>query len=266
MKLARRLFLALAALSFGAGATMAHAANALDTIKQRKTILVAVDIGMPPYGMVDDQARQVGSDVEAAKLLAQDLGVALEIVPVSGPNRVPFLLSRKADVVMASFSITDERKKVIDFSAPYGVVPVVVGGPASGRVATFSDLSGKAIAVTRGTMSDHELSRGSKDVPGVVIVRYEDDATTNTAVATGQQDFIATAPSVISAVKKANPSRDIVPKFAMKSYPYGIGLRKNEPELKAWLDGWVKTNFKNGKLNEIFTRHFGMPLPPEVLQ
>lgn len=266
MKLTRRLYFALAALSLAAGATAAHAANSLDTIKQRKTILVAVDIGAPPYGMIDDQARQVGSDVEAAKLLAKDLGVALQIVPVTGPNRVPFLLSRKADVVMASFSITEDRKKVIDFSEPYGVVPIVVGGPASAKVTSFADLSGKTIAVTRGTTSDQELTRGSKGVPGVGIVRYEDDATTNTAVATGQQDFIATPPSVISAVKKANPSRDIVPKFAVKAYPYGVGLRKNEPELKAWLDGWVKTNLNNGKLNEIYKRYFGMPLPSEVLQ
>ncbi|SCU73421.1 ABC transporter periplasmic protein [Cupriavidus necator] len=266
MKFTRRLFLGLAALLLGVGATMAHAANALDTIKQRKKILVAVDIGGPPYGMIDEQARQVGSDVEAARLLAQDLGVTLQIVPVSGPNRVPFLLSRKADVVMASFSITEDRKKVIDFSEPYGVVPVVIGGPASAKVASFADLSGKTIAVTRGTTSDQELTRGSKGIPSVSIVRYEDDATTNTAVATGQQDYIAAPPSTILAVKKASPSRDIASKFAMKAYPYGIGVRKNEPELKAWLDGWVKTNLKNGKLDEIYKRYFGMSLPPEVLQ
>lgn len=266
MKLNRRIFSALAALMLGAGATVAHAANALDAIKQRQKILVAVDIGAPPYGMVDDQARQVGSDVDAAKQLAQDLGVALEIVPVTGPNRVPFLLSRKVDVVLSSFSINEERKKVIDFSEPYGVVPVVIGGPATAKVTSFADLAGKTIAVTRGTTNDLELTRGSKDVQGVTIVRYEDDATTNTAVATGQQDFIATPPSVIAAVKKANPARDIQIKFVMKTYPYGVGLRKNEPDLKAWLDSWVKKNLKNGKFNEMYMRYHGMPLPPEMLQ
>lgn len=69
------------------------------------------------------------------------------------------------------------------------------------------DLAGKSVAVTRGTTSDMELTRGVKDVGNVTIVRYEDDATTNTAVSTGQQDYLAAAPSVIPAVKKAKPCR-----------------------------------------------------------
>lgn len=66
------------------------------------------------------------------------------------------------------------------------------------------------------------------------IVRYEDDATTNTAVATGQQDYIAAAMSVIPQVKKANPSRDVEAKFSMKGFPLRIGLRQNESEPKAF--------------------------------
>ncbi|WP_159910612.1 transporter substrate-binding domain-containing protein [Pantoea sp. 18069] len=266
MKFNRRTFSALAALLLGAGATVAHASNALETIKQRKKILIAVDIGSLPYGMVDGQARQAGSDVDAARLLAQDMGVDLQIVPVTGPNRVPFLLTRKADIVMASFSITEDRKKVVDYSEPYGVVPIVIAGPAASAVASFADLAGKTIAVTRGTTMDQELTRARKDVPSFTIVRYEDDSTSNTAVVTGQQDYIATPPSVVMALKKVNPSRDLVVKFTMKTNPYGVGLRKNEPELKAWLDNWVKTNLKNGKLNEIYIRYHGMPLPADMLQ
>jgi polar amino acid transport system substrate-binding protein len=266
MKKNRRIVLGgMLALSLLGSATLASA-DTLDTIKQRKKILVAVDIGAPPFGMIDGQAKQSGSDIEAAQLLAKDLGVELEVVPVSGPNRVPFLLTKKADVVMASFSITDERRKVVDFSIPYAVLQVVVGGPAKQKIGSFADLSGKTIAVTRGTTSDQELSRGTKEVPNVSIVRYEDDATTNTAVATGQQDYIAAAMSVIPQVKKSNPSRDVEMKFAMKGYPLGIGLRKNEPELKAYLDGWVKANLQNGKLNDIYRKYFGVALPGDMLQ
>jgi len=264
MKIIRSIVTAFASLCLIAAATSASA-DTLDTIKQRKKVLIAVDIGAPPYGYLDAEAKQAGSDIEAAKLLAKDLGVDLEIVPVSGPNRVPFLLSKKADLVMASFSITDERKKVIDFSEPYGVVPIVVAGPKGATLKGFGDLAGKNVAVTRGTTSDQELSKGVKDVANVSITRYEDDATTNTAVATGQQDFLAAAPSVIPAVKKANPARDIEIKFVMKSFPYGVGMRKDDAALKAWVDGWVKTNLKNGKFNEIYKRHFGMGLPDEML-
>ena len=268
MKLTRRLTSALSTLTVVCllgTATAAHA-DTLDTIKERKKILIAVDIGAPPYGFLDAQAKQAGSDIEAAQLLAKDLGVELEIVPVNGPNRVPFLMTKKADLVLASFSITEERKKVIDFSDPYGVVPIVVAGPKAVTLKGFGDLAGKNIAVTRGTTSDQELSRGTKETSGVTIVRYEDDATTNTAVATGQQDYLAAAPSVIPAVKKANPSRDIEIKFVMKSFAYGVGLRKNDAALKAWVNTWVAANLKNGKFNEIYKRHFGISLPEEMMK
>jgi polar amino acid transport system substrate-binding protein len=264
MKNRRFVLGSLLAMTLLSSASLSFA-DTLDTIKQRKKILVAVDIGAPPFGMLDGQAKQSGSDIESAQLLAKDLGVELEVVPVSGPNRVPFLMTKKADVVMASFSITDERKKVIDFSVPFAVLQVVVGGPAKQKLSSFADLSGKTIAVTRGTTSDQELTRGVKEVSNVTIVRYEDDATTNTAVATGQQDYIAAAMSVIPQVKKANPSRDVEPKFSMKGFPLGIGIRKNEPELKAYLDGWVRTNVQNGKLNDIYKKYFGVALPGDML-
>ncbi|QRX81453.1 transporter substrate-binding domain-containing protein [Glaciimonas sp. PAMC28666] len=240
-------------------------ADTLENIHQRKKILIAVDIGAPPYGMLDGKARQSGSDIETAQLLAKDLGVELEVVPVSGPNRVPFLLTKKADLVIASFSITDARKKVIDFSNPYGVIQVVVGGPVKQKIGAFTDLIGKTVAVTRGTTSDMELTLGVKEISGVNIVRYEDDATTNTAVSTGQQDYIAAAMSVIPAVKKANPSRDVETKFIMKTFPLGIGIRKNDPELRAYLDKWVQINLKNGKLNDIYKKYFGVSLPADML-
>lgn len=241
------------------------AADTLDNIRQHKKILIAVDIGVPPFGMIDAQAKQSGSDIETARLLAKDLGVELEIVPVTGANRIPFLFAKKVDVVIASFAITDERKKVIDFSIPYGVLKVGISGPAKPKVESFSDLTGKTIAATRATTADQELVRGVKDIPGVAIVRYEDDATTATAVATGQQDYIAAPVTIIAGIKKANPSRDIEVKFVMQSQAYGIGLRKNEPKLLAYLDGWIKTNLKNGKLNDINKKYFSVALPAEML-
>jgi polar amino acid transport system substrate-binding protein len=254
---------ALIATGLGLGAARAETP---DTIRARGTLRVAIDLTAPPYGMLDAVTKPTGSDVEAATLLAQDLGVKLEIVPVNGPNRVPFLLTNKADLVLASFSITEERRKVIDYSGPYGVVPVMVGAPHSATLGGVKDLVGKTVAVTRGTTSDQEITRAARANPGITVVRYDDDATTNAAVAAAQQDVMVGAPSVIREVNRANPSRNVEQKFVLAVYPYAIGLRKDQPELKAWLDSWVGTNLRNGKLNEIYTRFFGTSLPEEMLR
>ena len=115
-----------AALSLGLAA--AASADQLQDILAAK-LRVAIDLGVPPYGMKDAALKSTGSDVETARLLAQDLGVELEIVPTTGANRVPFLQTNKADIVISSMSITPERQKVVDFSVPYAAILAVVGAP-----------------------------------------------------------------------------------------------------------------------------------------
>lgn len=104
-------------------------------------------------------SEPTGSDYEAAVLLAKDLGVSLEIVEVTGPNRVPFLVSNRADVVISTFSITPEREKVIDFSVPYASALQFVAAPRSLELKSRDDLSGQRVGVTRGTTGDTVLSK-----------------------------------------------------------------------------------------------------------
>lgn len=234
-------------------------------IKERGKVIIAIDVSHPPYGMLDSQAKETGSDVETARLLAEDMGVDLEIVPVSGANRVPSLLSRKVDMVIASFSITDERKKVVDYSKPYGVIPVVVSAPKDMQIAGPTDLAGKTLAVARGTTADIELSRIVKgNGSQAKVVRYEDEATTNIAVATGQQKILAAALSTANEVAEQNPGLNLEVKLNMASYPMAVGLRKGNDELKIWVDKWVARNLDNGKLNAIYEKYFHQSLPETI--
>ena len=265
LNLKKTLALATVALATSFGLSAAMAADVPAAIKERGKVLIAIDVGHPPYGMLDAQAKETGSDVDTAKLLAEDMGVPVEIVQVSGSNRVPSLLARKVDMVIASFSITAERKKVIAYSKPYGVIPVVVSAPTSDAIKAAADLAGKSVAVARGTTADIELTRLVKD-SGVAanIVRYEDEATTNTAVATGQQSVLAAALSTANDVAAQNPGLGMEVKLNMADYPMAIGLRKDDTELKAWVDDWVATNLKNGKLNAIYEKYFHQSLPATI--
>ncbi|EIM29922.1 transporter substrate-binding domain-containing protein [Microvirga lotononidis] len=240
-------------------------ADALDTIMQRKKILVAIDLGNPPHGMMDAAFKPTGSDVETAQNLAKDLGVELEIVQVTAPNRVQYLLANKADVVISALSITDERKKVIDFTRPYAELQCVVAAPKSMAISSYADLSGKGVSVTRGTVNDQELTRGTANVPNVQIVRFDDDPTSVTGITSGQLQVFASSLPLINQLKKDNPNVDLETKFVMKGFPLGIAFRKNEPKLAAKLNDWVSANLKNGKLVEIYNRYHGVKIDPEKL-
>ena len=76
----------------------------------------------PPFGILDKDNKPTGSEVETARQLAKDLGVELELVQVTGPQRIPALLSDRADLAISSLSITTERAKSVWFSSPHGAL------------------------------------------------------------------------------------------------------------------------------------------------
>ncbi|RZL65622.1 MAG: transporter substrate-binding domain-containing protein [Variovorax sp.] len=246
----------LGALSFTA------AADALSDIKAAKKLRVGIDLGAPFYGYVDDKMAPVGSDVDAARLLAKDLGVELEIVNTTNSARIPNLLSNKADLIISSLSITPERQKAVDFSIPYGAIQAAVGAPKSLKIAGIEDLAGKTVAVTRGGPQDKIVTERA---PQAKVVRFDDEAASITAGATGQADIVAITPPIIAAIAKRNPSREYEVKFILQSYQLGVAMRKNEPALMAAVNGWIKTNLANGKLNEIHMKHAGVPIPKEII-
>ena len=88
---------AIAAVAMMGAAQLAHA-DALDDIRKAKKIRIAVDLGVPPYGMTDDKMQPSGSDIETAKLLAKDWGLEFEHVSTTGASRIPSLQTGKADL------------------------------------------------------------------------------------------------------------------------------------------------------------------------
>lgn len=258
---AARLLLAAALACFALAAPAK--ADTLDDIRAAKKVRIAIDLAIPPFGMTDEKMQPTGSDVDLARALAKDLGVELEIVTTNGPSRIPSLQTGKADLVVSTLSITPERAKVVDFSIPYADHLSVVAALKPIEIKGYADLAGKRVAVVRGTTQDADLTKLAKDAQ---LVRYEDDSTMALAVASGQADILATARSLLPAINKKNPARTVETKIVMQTNLLGIGMRQNEPKLKEWVNGWVKANLKNRKLDEIYKAYHGVGVAPEILK
>jgi polar amino acid transport system substrate-binding protein len=112
------------------------------------------------------------------------------------------------------------------------------------------DLTGKRLASTRGATSDKLATEGAK---GAQMVRFDDDATLITGIASGQVEFAATSPALIKAIRDSAPQRDIGVKFVMEGFPLGIGKAK----LQEWINGWIQTNTGNGQLAAIHKKFHG---------
>jgi polar amino acid transport system substrate-binding protein len=249
---------ALVAGLSGFAAAPAQSQSPLDTIVKRGKVLIAIDMGSSPYAMTNDKMQPEGSDVEAAQLLAKDLGVELEIVPTTGQGRIPVLLSGKADLTMATFSITPERAKSIAFSNPYGIIRSVVFGLKSANIKSPQDLVGKKIGVTRGTTQEPQLVASAP--PGTEIVRFDDDATSIAALGSGQVDALGTADNRTLVLNKRYPDKFEI-KYDLGLFYYAVGMRRNEPDLLHWVNTWIFVNMHNGKLAQIFEKAVGQKLP-----
>src|SRR6476469_551343 len=105
----KRIVMAALAVAAMMGASHVANADALDDIKKSGKIRIAIDLGVPPYGMTDAQMKPTGLDVEAAEMLAKDWGLKFEHVSTTGASRIPALQTGKADLVISSLSYTAER-------------------------------------------------------------------------------------------------------------------------------------------------------------
>ena len=236
------------------------AGNALDDILAAGVVRIAVPQDFPPFGALGSDKKLEGYDIDVAALIAKDLGVRLQLVPVKSADRLSALLAKRVDLVVASLGISPERARAIAFSSPYAPFFSGVFGPAQINAKSTADLAGKKVAVTRDTLEDQELTAGAPK--GVQILRFADDEATIQAFLEGKADLIATGNVVAAAVAKANPAKKIQVKFIIRESPASIGVRRGEAQLLHWVNVFVLHKKLNGELDKLSRKWFGEPLPP----
>src|ERR1700712_4916533 len=113
------LSFALALCSLCSIQPLSALADTLADIMKAGVLKVAVPQDFPPFGSVGSDLKPVGYDVDTAELIAKKMGVKLELVPVTSANRIPYLQTKKVDLVISSLGKNPDREKVIDFSDAY---------------------------------------------------------------------------------------------------------------------------------------------------
>lgn len=252
-------------LALGAAVAVSPAAaraDALENILKQGVLKAAVPQDFPPFGSVGVDMKPMGYDVDAAALIAKDLGVKLELVPVSSGNRIPYLTTGKADIIVSTLGKNAEREKVIDFSVAYAPFFNGVFGPANVEISTPADLDGKTVGVTRGAVEDLELSKIVSDK--TTINRYEDNNGTISAFLSGQVEVVATGNVVAAAILAKNPPRRPEMKFLIKNSPCYIGVNKGETALLERVNAAVAKARADGSLNAISEKWLKTPLPADL--
>lgn len=231
----------------------------VDDIIEAGTIKIAVPQDFAPFGSLGENGDPEGYDVDTARLLAEDLGVDLELIPVTSTNRIPFLQTGRADLVISTLGANPERAKSIAFSIPYAPFFSGVYGPADVEVSEPADLEGLTIGVTQGSLEDLELSKIAPE--GADFRRFEDNSGTLASLLANQVDVIATGNVIAAQLREDNPDRNIEQKFIMKQSPSHIGMRRGETDLLQWVNTFIYHKRLGGELNEFSLTWLGEELP-----
>jgi polar amino acid transport system substrate-binding protein len=262
MKISRRMVMAAigAGLMVGAVASTASA-QTVESIKSAGTLKVGMLVDFPPFGIMNAANEPDGYDADVAKLLGKEWGVKVQIVPVTGPNRIPYLQSNQVDLLVASLGITEERAKSVDFSQPYAGISIGVFGATSTKVSKPEDLSGKTAGVARASTQDTAVTKvAPKDAK---IQRFDDDASAVQALLSGQVDLIGVSNVVAAQIDKAAPGR-FDQKLQLSQQVQGIAVRKGSAELLTAVNSFIDKAKRSGELNTIHEKWLGAKLPDFV--
>ena len=154
-------------------------ADSLDNIEKSGVLRVAVLSDYPPYGSIGPDMKPIGIDIDLANAIVEKLGVKAELVPTTGPNRIPLLQTGKVDIIIGGLGRNAEREKIIDYGPAYSMDYNAVYGPAELAASKPEDFVGKSVAVVRGSTEDLGFSAIAPE--GVVIKRFEDNNGTQSA-------------------------------------------------------------------------------------
>ena len=148
----------------GSSASSQSGFRSLDDIKKSGKIVIGVFSDKSPFGFVDENGEYQGYDVELARQIGTDLGVDVEFVSTEAANRVEYLETNKVDLILANFTVTDERAEKVDFAEPYMNVALGVVSHKDNVVTDLSQVGDRTVIVISGTTAETYLTKHNPDL------------------------------------------------------------------------------------------------------
>jgi polar amino acid transport system substrate-binding protein len=251
-----------AAAAFAFVGLSAHADDLAD-IKAAGQISVGIFSDFPPFSSASADMSLKGYDVDVAQNIADSLGVKLNLVSVTGQNRIAYLNDKRVDILM-SVGYSKERAEVIDFAAAYAPYYIAVIGPAAVAISGKDDLADKTIAVNRGTLEDTSLTAAAP--ASATIQRFENYNSVIQAFISGQTQLMVVGNDVGAQVLARQDALKPEQKFQLLTSPSHIALRKSEESLKNTVNDVVAKMIAEGKLDASAKAWLKTPLNPENLK
>ncbi|MHC5307212.1 ABC transporter substrate-binding protein [Bartonella sp. LJL80] len=253
------LYISSAVAALLASQLSTASADMLDDIVSSGKLRCAVTLDFPPMGSRDAGNNPIGFDVDYCNDLAKSLDVTAEVVETPFPDRVPALMSGRADVVIASTSDTLERAKVVGFSIPYMVNRMIVLTRKDTGIKSYDDLKGRNLGNTASTYEEGLLKADIEKWGGGSYKAYQSQNDTILAVAQGHIDAsVLTETTAQEAIKSGNyPNLEIAAIAPYVADYYGIATKRDEYGLINYLNLFIHQQVRTGRYAELYKKWVG---------
>jgi len=248
-------------------------ADTLQKIKDTGTITIGHRESSIPFSYLDGNQKPVGYSMELCNKIVDAVkkelkmpALVTKLTPVTSQTRIPLMTNGTIDLECGSTTNSLERQKQVAFGVTTFVSPVRMVVKADSGIKTLDDLNGKAVATTTGTTSDRYIKQNEKghniDVKNVY---GKDHAESFLMVETGRASaFVMDEVLLAGFIANAkNPKDFAIVGPALSTEPYGIMLRKDDPQFKALVDKTLSGLMKSGEINKIYAKWFTSPIPPK---
>jgi polar amino acid transport system substrate-binding protein len=205
-------------------------ADTLDNVKAKGTLVVGVKADYPPWGMRDQAGNIVGLEIDMANDVAKRLGVKLQLVPVESSNRMQFLQQGKIDVMIATFSVNDERRKTVGVVEPlyYASGGGLLAKNGSG-IAGLKDLQGKKVCANQGSYFNKEVAE--KYVQGNLLA-FKGVPESEQALLSDQCSVYLFDDVILIYKKTSDPAKwkdyDVIQLPEIQPLPWAVAVRSDE--------------------------------------
>jgi polar amino acid transport system substrate-binding protein len=251
---------ALAGIGLLAFAPVAVYAHTMDEILSAKTLVVGINPNLPPLGQFDDKNEIAGFDVDVANKLGEMLGVKVSLVQVSSADRVPFLVTGKADLVLGALTRTPDRAQVIDFSLPIQTEALSALVLKDKPYQSMDDLNSADVHLVevRGTTP---LDYVKQHLPKAQVTLLDNYPDAVRALEQGRGDAIVDVVDYLGTYTKTYnaPTRVIADKSASIDYDC-IGIAQGNAALKSWVNTALFQLESNGFMRDTYKKWFGIDM------
>lgn len=238
----------------------------LDEIKESGKVIIGVFSDKAPFGYVDSNGTYQGYDVYYANRIGKDLGVEVEFVSVEPASRVEYLKTGKVDIILANFTVTEERAESVDFALPYMKVALGVVSPDGALITDPEQLNGKTLIVAKGTTAETYFSENH---PEINLLKFDQYTETYNALLDGRGDAFSTDNTEVLAWALQNPGFTVGIESLGNLDTIAAAVQKGNTELLDWLNDEIKTlgeeNFFHAAYAETLAPVYGDSVDPDSL-